>query len=1003
MGRRGFMILLLALSLMAAILTREAYSVTALDGFDPNANGAVWAITPQADGKILIGGTFTLVGGVARNHIARLNADGTLDTDFNPNVNGTVLSAALQADGKILIGGEFTKIGMVIRNNIARLNADGTLDTDFNPDANERVMTIALQADGAILIGGAFTTIGGTTRHSIARLNADGTLDTDFDPNAEGNWVNSITLQADGKILVGGAFTSVGGVPRDNIARLNTDGTLDAAFDTNTDNAVYSVALQADGRILIGGLFASVGGTTRNSIARLHANGALDTDFNPNADGPVSFVAVQSDGKILLGGRFSSVSGETRNNIARLKADGTLDTDFNPNADNDVQSIALQADGKILLGGWFSTIGVTTRNCMARLYADGALDMDLNPNADSSLFSIALQPDGKILIGGGFTTIGGIERNRIARMNPDGTLDPDFHPNLSDRVYSIAVQADGKILVGGEFTDIGGATRNCIARLNADGSLDAGFNPDTACNPADMRERVNVITLQSDGKILVGGRFTSIAGVPRNNIARLNENGTLDADFNPDADRIVEGVAVQPDGKILTWGGFTVIAGVVRNSIARLNGNGSFDGGFDPGTISYNLVGNGSVNSVALQADGRILMGGQFITVAGVTRINIARLNENGTLDADFNPFANNVVYSIALQADGKILLGGDFTTIGGTPIDFTTINGTPRKSVARLNPNGALDTDFHPEVNLGVYPIVVEQDGKILVGGRFINVDGIIRNYVARITNTDAALQELKVSSPSTVTWTRGQAGPEVWRVTFEHSTNGTTWTSLGNGTRIAGGWQLTGLSLSMNESHYIRARGYGTGGLCNGSGSLFESVKLFYPVPALSMPLLTGWNFISLPVQPVPNVAGNVFASISSALAVAWGYNNGTKAWLRYRPGDAESALTTIDSGKGYWLYLTSPATLIVETGTSASQSISLSAGWNLAGYAGRDGRNLTDALSGISGKWSLIWGWGGGDWSAAQEGQGSLSVPSLLKLYQGRAYWLRVKPGMATSWNQ
>ncbi len=96
----------------------------------------VYSVAVQADGKILLGGDFTTVGGTPRNHIARLNADGTLDTGFNPNANGDVYSVAVQADGKILLGGNFTTVGGTARNHIARLNADGTLDTGFNPNAN---------------------------------------------------------------------------------------------------------------------------------------------------------------------------------------------------------------------------------------------------------------------------------------------------------------------------------------------------------------------------------------------------------------------------------------------------------------------------------------------------------------------------------------------------------------------------------------------------------------------------------------------------------------------------------------------------------------------------------------------------------------------------------------------------------------------------------------------------------------------------------------------------
>jgi hypothetical protein len=125
-----------------------------------------------------------------------------------------------------------------------------------------------------------------------------------------------------------------------------------------------------------------------------------------------------------------------------------------------------------------------------------------------------------------------------------------------------------------------------------------------------------------------------------------------------------------------------------------------------------------------------------------------------------------------------------------------------------------------------------VQADGKILIGGEFTTVGGVTRSYIARLTNTDAALQELSITTDgSTITWMRGQASPELWRVTFEHSTDGVIWTSLGEGIRITGGWQLNGLSLPFNENHYVRARGYATrGGYQTSCSSIYESVRMFY-----------------------------------------------------------------------------------------------------------------------------------------------------------------------------
>ena len=222
-----------------SLLRTEAQAQSALDGFDPNANGTIRVVVVQPDGKILIGGDFTTLspnGGAAvtRNRIARLNPDGTLDTAFNPNANGTVYAIAVQADGKILVGGAFTSIGGQTRNHIARLDATTGLADSFDPNANSDVYSIAVQADGKILVGGAFTSIGGQTRNRIARLDATTGLADSFNPNAN-DVVYSIAVQADGKILVGGDFTSIGGQTRNRIARLDATTGLADSFNPNAN------------------------------------------------------------------------------------------------------------------------------------------------------------------------------------------------------------------------------------------------------------------------------------------------------------------------------------------------------------------------------------------------------------------------------------------------------------------------------------------------------------------------------------------------------------------------------------------------------------------------------------------------------------------------------------------------------------------------------------------------------------------------------------------------
>lgn len=347
--------------------------------FNASANNSVRWITFQPNGKILIGGAFiSAVNGVTRNLIARLNADGTLDTTFDPNVTSATPAAinphgveriVLQPDGKIIIGGAFDSVGGVTMNRMARLNSDGTLDTSFiDPNISLNVYPIVLQSDGKILIGGPFTSINGVTRRFIAKLNSDGTLDPTFDPNANEQVVRIIEL-SDGKILIGGDFTTIGGVTRKGVARLNSDGSLDTTFvDPNVNAGLRGMALQSDGKIVIGGYFTSVGGVSRNHIARLNANGTLDTTFDPNVTGShLQHNDVQANGKILIGGSFTSVGGVTRNNIARLNSDGSLDMTFDPNANGITFTSAVQANGKIIIVGDFTTICGVIRNHIARM------------------------------------------------------------------------------------------------------------------------------------------------------------------------------------------------------------------------------------------------------------------------------------------------------------------------------------------------------------------------------------------------------------------------------------------------------------------------------------------------------------------------------------------------------------------------------------------------------------------------------------------------------------
>jgi uncharacterized delta-60 repeat protein len=345
-----------------------------LDDFNPNVEGlfgvAVRKIVVQPDGKVIVGGLFNSVapnGGpsVARTNIARFHSDGSLDTNFDGNANSDVFAMAIQPDGKILVGGYFTRIGGQFRNRIARLDPTNGLADSFNPGANDLVRTIVPQTNGMILVGGDFSVIAGTNRSRVARLDPISGLADSFNPSASSSSsVYSIAVQNDNKILIGGTFTSIGGTNRNRIARVEPALGLADTLDPNVDGDVMSLALQADGKIVLSGFFNNVGGQPRNYIARVNATNGAPDSFNPNANNTVQVVVVQPDGKILAGGGFGSIGGEFRSGLARLDTNGVADS-FNPSGGT-VATVALQPDGKIVAGGTFTTMSTQPRGRVAR-------------------------------------------------------------------------------------------------------------------------------------------------------------------------------------------------------------------------------------------------------------------------------------------------------------------------------------------------------------------------------------------------------------------------------------------------------------------------------------------------------------------------------------------------------------------------------------------------------------------------------------------------------------
>ena len=708
----------------------------------------------QPDGKIVIGGEFTSFDGTSVNRVARLNADGTLDESFDPGTgaNDVVQSVAVQSNGKIIIAGNFTEFNGSPMNHLARLNVDGSLDDSFDPGNGTSgiIYSIAVQPDGKIIIGGTFISYNDESIYDIARLHADGSLDDSFD---SGSGVNGLiydsTVQSDGKIIIGGLFTEYNEWSRNRIARLNPDGSIDALFNTEmgANDDVHTISTQPNGKIVVGGEFTSLNGTPRNRIARLNTDGTIDTSFDPDT-GPSNTVfttSVQPDGKIIIGGDFDSFSSNPVNRIARLDSDGTLDEGFDmgDGANGIVYTSFIQPDGRIVFGGEFTDYSEIPRYHIVRVTSNGNIDTSFNPDtgASNTVYATAIQSDGKIIIGGEFASFNGIPRNRIARVNPDGSIDEMFDPGsgANNEVHAIAIQQDGKIIIGGKFTSFNNTTINRIVRLNVDGSIDNTFDPGVGVDGVgfNLNTTIHTISIQSDGKILVGGRFNEYNGESRNCIVRLNSDGSLDNTFDPgegatNPSEYYEAIltsAIRPDGKILIGGYFEVFDGLDRDSFVQLNSDGSVDPTFFPGSGAVlSVFTPGHIYSINLLENGKIIIGGDFERVNGENSPGIGRLNANGTLDESFDvgEGTSNFVFSTSVQTNGKIIVAGG----------LSYFNDVPRNKIARLNTDGSLDETFDSEVgaNNPIHCTAFQPDGKIIIGGDFTSYDGIGRNRLARV-----------------------------------------------------------------------------------------------------------------------------------------------------------------------------------------------------------------------------------------------------------------------------
>jgi len=361
-------------------------------GAGDGARGLVLSHAIQADGKFLIGGNFDRYNNVSFGKVARLNANGYADTSYKvgSGANGFVYSILPLNNGKTLIGGLFTQFNGVAKQYIAMLQENGSLDTTFSSGFNNGVKSIKRQSDGKIIVAGYFSSYKGMPARNLVRILPDGTLDPSFSSGTGAFEIIVMEVLPGDKILIAGSFTHYNGVPRNSIAILHPDGELDMSFDpgVGANNRVAAAVMQPDGKIVLGGAFTSFNQVNKGRIVRLLPDGSLDPSFNTGTgfDLSISSLHLLADGKIMAGGAFDNFNGMAAEGLARLLPDGSLDnTFFNPEA-NAVTNITPLSNGKLLLTGDFTTYGNKSAVRVARILENGTLDSTFNtPSGINSL------------------------------------------------------------------------------------------------------------------------------------------------------------------------------------------------------------------------------------------------------------------------------------------------------------------------------------------------------------------------------------------------------------------------------------------------------------------------------------------------------------------------------------------------------------------------------------------------------------------------------------------
>jgi len=501
------------------------------------------ALIALPDQQLLVGGLFAFGPGDLQG-IFRLDAQGLVDPNFQAHTPDQVDVMHRLADGRVLVGGRLREFNGSSVRRLVRILPGGATDPSFVSPIEQGNLLIPLSS---------------------------------FED--EGISVSSLAIDAADNILAGGSFHGAANQTQARLLKLSPSGELLRDPDPEANDTVFTFAQQPDGHVLVGGRFTEIGGQPRARLARLKPDGSLDPDFTTGASSTVRAIGVQRDGKLIVAGAFGTLGGQTRSRIGRLNPDGSLDPDFNPNVTNSIRCLAIQGDGAMLIGGILTAVGGVPRSRMARIHPDGSLDINFNPAPNGEVRSITLDRLGRILVAGAFTTIGGVEQPNLARLLPDGSVDLGFTPVIDAEVRAIAIEARGLIRISGLISSVNGTPRSSVAILKDDGALADSFdfpnwNFDGPVNASISFSLVN--DLQGNVGSYHLGDFSTVQGQPRAGFVSLGGFSSQPGSLKYNANDRLLAMLVTEDGRLMLGGDFSSITGVNRSRLAIVHSRDVF-------------------------------------------------------------------------------------------------------------------------------------------------------------------------------------------------------------------------------------------------------------------------------------------------------------------------------------------------------------------------------------------------------------------------------------------